>query len=100
VRTYRGNLGTVTPRSRALAFGSAGVLVLAGVLCLTLIAGSTGEILATALMSVGLVGAVVLVFLEVGLSEDRARAREEKEERRRADPPARRPLRRLPRRRG
>jgi hypothetical protein len=76
------------------------VLVVAGALCAMLVAGSTGEILTTALLSVGLVGAVVLVFFEVGLSEDRARASEEKRRRRRADPPARRPLLRLPRRRG
>jgi hypothetical protein len=90
----------VTPRTRILAFGSAGVLVVAGALCAVLVAGSTGEILTTALLSVGLVGAVVLVFLEVGLSEDRARAGEEERRRQPADPPARRPPRRLPRRPG
>jgi hypothetical protein len=78
-------LETVTLRSRVLAFGSAGVLVLAGVLCLVLIAGSTGEILATALLSVGLVAAVVFVFLEVGLSEDRERAGDEERRRKRVD---------------
>ena len=87
----------MTRRSRILAFGAAGVLVLAGVVCAALVAGSTGEVLATALLSVGLVGVVVLAFLEVGLSEDRARAGEEERRRRRADPP---PRRRLPRRRG
>lgn len=59
-----------------LAFGLAAVLVVAGALCLALIDGVTGEVLAIALMSSGLGGAVILVFLEVGLSEDRARARE------------------------
>lgn len=60
-----------------LAFGLAAVLVVAGALCLALIDGVTGELLAIALMSAGLGGAVILVFLEVGLSEDRARARED-----------------------
>jgi hypothetical protein len=89
----------VTPRSRMLAFGSAGALAVAGVVCAALVAGSTGEVLATALLSVGLVGVVVLVFLEVGLSEDRERAGEEERRRRsmgrRAGPS---PQRRLPRR--
>jgi hypothetical protein len=75
------------------------VLVLAGVLCLTLIAGSTGEILATALMSVGLVAAFVFVFLEVGLSEDRERAGDEERRRKRVEGSAvPRSPRRLPRR--
>ena len=65
-----------------LAFGLAAVLVAAGALCLALVGGLTGEVLAIALMSAGLGGAVILVFLEVGLSEDRARARDELRSRR------------------
>jgi hypothetical protein len=87
-----------------LAFGSAGALAVAGVACAALVAGSTGEILATALLSVGLVGVVVLVFLEVGLSEDRERAGEEGRRRRRVrqspGPSSQRPLPRRPRRPG
>jgi uncharacterized membrane protein len=85
-----------------LAFGSAGALVLAGGLCAVLVAGLAGQILAIVLISVGLAGAVLLMFLEVGLSEDRERATREARRRRRASGPAdarRRPwLRRPPRR--
>jgi hypothetical protein len=92
----------VTPRARLIAFGFAGASVLAGALCLALIAGILGQVLAIALISVGLGGAVLLVFLEVGLSEDRERAAREERQRRRRSGPAdarRRPwLRRPPRR--
>jgi hypothetical protein len=94
----------VAPRSRILAFGSAASLVVAGVTCAALIGGLTGEVLAIALVSAGLGGAVLLVFLEVGLSEDRARARDEERRRKRAkrsaDARPRPPMRRRPRRPG
>jgi hypothetical protein len=77
-------LGAVAPRSRILAFGSAAVLVVAGALCAVLIGGFTGQLLMIALMLAGLGGALLLVFLEVGLSEDRERAREEELRRKRA----------------
>lgn len=70
-------------RRRILAFGSAAGLVAVGGACLALIGGLTGEVLAIALISAGLGGAVLLAFLEVGLSEDRARAREREQRRRR-----------------
>jgi hypothetical protein len=63
-------------RSRILSFGSAGVLVLAGALCAALVSGGAGAMLALVLIGVGFVVAMGLVFLEVGLSEDRERARE------------------------
>ena len=97
-----GRIDCMSRRSRLLAFGSAGALVLAGGLCAALVAGVAGEVLAAALLSVGLGGAVLLVFLEVGLSEDRERAHEDERERRRGSGPSdarRRPwLRRPPRR--
>lgn len=74
----------MAPRARIVAFGSATILVVAGGLCAALVAGVTGQVLAVALLSAGLGGAVLLVFLEVGLSEDRARARDEKRRRKRA----------------
>ena len=40
-----------------------------------LVTGGTGQILAMALIGIGLVGLVSLAFLEVGLSEDRDRDR-------------------------
>jgi hypothetical protein len=64
-------------RTRALAFGSAAALVVAGALCAVLIDGVTGEVLAITLATVGLGGALLLLFLEVGLSEDRDRAADE-----------------------
>jgi hypothetical protein len=74
----------VAPRVRRLAFGSAAALTVAGVLCGALIAGTTGEALAIGLILIGLGGALLLMFLEVGLSEDRERAREADRRRRRA----------------
>ena len=72
-----GYLRTVTARSRILAFGSAGVLVVAGAACAALAGGLTGEVFAIALISIGLGGALLLTFFEVGLSEDRRRPRDE-----------------------
>jgi hypothetical protein len=94
----------VSPRARTLAFGSAAALVVAGGLCAVLVAGLADQILTIALISAGLGGAVLLVFLEVGLSEGHERATDEARRRRRASGPAdarRRPwLRRPPRRPG
>jgi hypothetical protein len=64
-------------RTRALAFGSAAALVVAGGLCAVLIDGVIGEVLAITLATVELGGALLLLFLEVGLSEDRDRAADE-----------------------
>ena len=69
-------------RSRIATFGAAAVLVAAGVACATLVDGLAGRILTTGLLTVGLGGAVLLVFLEVGLSEDRALARDDERRRR------------------
>ena len=66
----------VSKRSRVVAFGSAGLLILAGIVCAAVVDGGTGEALALALIGLGLVAATSQVFLEVGLSEDRERARE------------------------
>jgi hypothetical protein len=65
----------VSRRVRIVAFGSAGLLVVIGALCAAVIGGGTGEALALVLVGLGLVGATSLVFLEVGLSEDRERDR-------------------------
>jgi len=86
----------VSRRSRIVGFGSAGLLVLAGVACAAVLRGGLGEILALVLISLGCVEAVSLVFLEIGYSEDRERAREEAARQRKPRPPARsaRPVRR------
>ena len=66
-----------------MAFGSAAALVVAGVICAILVAGVTGQALTIGLITVGLGGALLLIFLEVGLSEDRDRARSEERRRKR-----------------
>ena len=71
------------PRLRVLAFGSAGGLVIAGAVCAALIGGVVGEVLTIVLISAGLGGGLLLVFLEVGLSEERELARDEERRRKR-----------------
>jgi hypothetical protein len=94
----------VEPRPRIFAFGSAGLVVVAGALCGILIGGVLGSSLAIALISLGLGAALLLVFFEVGLSEDHEREREEERRRRLAarhkDPRRQRLLPRRPRRPG
>lgn len=63
-------------RSRIVGFGSAGLLVVLGVACAVAFGGTLGQNLAFALVALGLVEGTALVFYEVGLTEDRARARE------------------------
>jgi hypothetical protein len=53
------------------------VLVVLGVLAATVLTGTTGQVLAFVLIGLGLVLLTSLMFLEVGLSEDRDRARDE-----------------------
>jgi hypothetical protein len=64
--------------SRIASFGLATALVIGGALSAALIHGGTGQILALVLIGLGLVLATSLAFLEVGLSEDRERARASK----------------------
>jgi hypothetical protein len=61
--------------SRVVSFGSAALAIIAGIVCAAVVGGGTGQILALVLIGIGLVVATSLVFLEVGLSEDRDRAR-------------------------
>jgi hypothetical protein len=71
----------VSARLRIIAFGSAAALVIAGGACAALVAGVAGEVLTIVLISGGLAGALLLVFLEVGLSEERQLARDEERRR-------------------
>jgi hypothetical protein len=71
----------MTPRERNASFGGAAVLVVAGVLCALLFDGTAAGVVSIMLIGVGLVVAVALVFLAIGLSEDRERAREEERRR-------------------
>lgn len=73
----------MTPRTRVAAFSSAGALVLAGALCAALVGGLAGELLALVLISAGLGGALLLVFLEIGLGEERDLEREAEQRRKR-----------------
>jgi hypothetical protein len=63
----------VSKRARIVTFGAAGLLVLAGSALAAFVSGGTGQIVAMALIGVGLVAVVGLLFFEVGLSEERAR---------------------------
>jgi hypothetical protein len=73
----------VAPRSRILAFGTAAALVVAGGACAVFVGGVAGQVLTIGLVSAGLGGAVLLGFLEIGLSEDREHAQDEERRRRR-----------------
>ena len=95
----------MTNRARALWYGSAALMLVAGGLLAELISGTLGQVLGFVVLGFGLVLITSLVFLEVGLSEDRERERErEVSEREEGEPPRqRRPRRlrpRLPRARG
>ena len=91
----------MAPRPRVLAFGSGAALVVAGLICAGLVSGLTGEVLAIALITLGLGALVLLMFLEVGLSEERELAKKEKRRRQRATDGERRLRpRRWPRRPG
>jgi hypothetical protein len=66
----------VNRRWRTQRYATAVGLVVAGVACGATLSGTLGGTLATALVGIGLVGVLSLVFYEVGVSEDRDRARE------------------------
>jgi hypothetical protein len=65
----------MSPRSRILRYGVSIAVALAGVVCGAVIPGSAGGTAATVLVGIGLVGVLSLIFYEVGLTEDRERAR-------------------------
>ena len=68
----------MTRRSRIAGFGSAALLVVAGIVCAVVFSGGLGQNLAFALVALGLILATALVFYEVGLTEDKAREREQR----------------------
>jgi hypothetical protein len=65
----------VTPRARIAVYGSTALLIIAGAVCAAAF-GGTGQFVGFLMIGVGLIIAMGLVFMEVGLSEDRERARE------------------------
>ena len=66
----------MAPRTRLLSFGAGALAIVAGLIAGPLLGGITGEAVAIALFALGGIAIVSLVFLEVGLSEDRERERE------------------------
>jgi hypothetical protein len=60
-----------------MAFGSAAAVAVIGGVCAAVFPGLVGQLLALVLISVGLGAVVLLVFYEVGLSEDKERAAEQ-----------------------
>ncbi|HWE11562.1 MAG TPA: hypothetical protein VG325_19605 [Solirubrobacteraceae bacterium] len=61
--------------ARAIRYGLAIAVVIIGILCGAVIPGTTGGTICTAVVGIGLVGVVSLVFYDVGLTEDRDRDR-------------------------
>jgi hypothetical protein len=93
----------VPRRQRIRAYGSALGLVVVGVICGFAVPGLVGDIIRLSLITLGLGAALLLVFYEIGLSEDKARAKEDEERRRREpkhDEQDRRPWTGRPRRPG
>ena len=97
----------MSSRARLLSHGLAALLVAAGVVIAATIGGTVGQLIGFVLIALGLALATSLVFFEVGLSEDRERAREaeareaEARERDASKPPREGSARiRLPRTRG
>ncbi|HEX4010645.1 MAG TPA: hypothetical protein VHX62_11575 [Solirubrobacteraceae bacterium] len=70
------------PSKRALRYWGAIVVVVIGVICGATIPGTLGGTICTAIVGVGLIAIVSMVFYDVGLTEDRDRERS----RRRLDP--------------
>ena len=67
----------MSSRSRVVAFGSAIAVAVMGGICGAVVPGLAGQLLALVLISLGLGAVVLLVFYEVGLSEDKERAAEQ-----------------------
>jgi hypothetical protein len=66
----------MTRRRRIQSFGSAVLVAVAGTICAVVINGTVGLVVGMSLLGLGLGAIVLLVFLEVGLSEDKERAEE------------------------
>jgi hypothetical protein len=66
----------MSPRTRRLAFGTAGALTVAGFLAIVLAGGVTGDVIGFVAFALGLIALIALAFLEVGLAEDRQRAKD------------------------
>lgn len=77
----------MTPPARILWFGSAAALVAVGIACAAALSSTAGQVVGLTLIGFGCVLATGLVFFEVGLSEDRERARAERAAEKPRSPP-------------
>jgi hypothetical protein len=68
----------MTGRARVLWFGSAALLLAAGIALAATTSSTAGQVVGIVASGIALVVATSLVFLEVGLSEDRERAARER----------------------
>jgi uncharacterized membrane protein YjfL (UPF0719 family) len=71
----------VARRERIRAYGAAAALALLGGILGFVIPGLVGQIVRLSLITLAMGAVLLLVFYEIGLSEDKARAREEEERR-------------------
>jgi hypothetical protein len=72
----------VSKRGRIRSYGSIVVVILVAGLCRLFIGGFAVEVAALSVISLGLGAILLLVFYEVGLSEDKQREEEEAAKRR------------------
>jgi len=63
-------------RTRRLAFGAAALLIVTGFLVIVLVDGVTADVIGFVVFSVAAIALIALGFLEIGLSEERQRARD------------------------
>lgn len=73
----------MTRPQRIRAYGAAAGLAVIGVICGFAVPGLVGDIIRLTLITLGMGAVLLLVFYEIGLSEDKARARDEEERRKR-----------------
>lgn len=71
----------MTREQRIQWYGAAVGLMAVGVVCGFVVPGLVGDIIRLTLITLGMGWVILLVFYEIGLSEDKARAREEEERR-------------------
>lgn len=95
----------MSTRSRVLAYGSSAAVAAAGLVVAYAIPGLAAEVTGIGMFTLALGAILLVVFFEVGLSEDREREREEAQRRREAERPREQqpgrsaaPRRRAPRR--
>lgn len=70
-----------SPSDRALRYWSAILVVVIGIICGATIPGTLGGTVCTAIVGIGLVTIISMVFYDVGLSEDRDREGERRRRR-------------------